>query len=268
MVALASLALSCTQPASAPSTYQEYECPLPIGKIVREDCSAIALRYDGVSFETSAGVGGVAEASTSYKERAVRQADSLVAMLKEQRVGICNDFNTCKLTVDAYRMDKSRLEDSFVALLALKDKMAQIDAEGAAKLLAEIQKIRTGTKESGPPPQLVRAAEEPVKVAIKPASCPAHTKWNGAECRGFDGRVGRLTFRNTSAYPVKLTLWHPDTGGVYRTVGVAGQGSYATDYGLGSDWGVQIAEDKVRSLDRVGAWRDNAWHLSSDSFFK
>jgi hypothetical protein len=134
--------------ARSGNDYQEYECPAPIGKIVREDCSRSALQYQGASFQGSVGAAGIG-ASASYREGAIREADSLVAMLKEQRVGLCNNFNTCKLTVAEYRDEQKELDDSYVALLALRDKMAQLDAEGAAKLLEEIQKIRMSVRHGG-----------------------------------------------------------------------------------------------------------------------
>lgn len=144
-----SLAVACgstRSPAgSAGNGYQEYDCPAPVGKIVREDCSRSALRYDGAQFSGSVGAGGVG-ASASYRDSAVREANDLVSMLKEQRVALCNNFNTCKLTVAEYRDEQKHIDDSFVALLAVKDKMAQMDAEGATKLLGEIRAIRTSTR--------------------------------------------------------------------------------------------------------------------------
>jgi len=95
--------------------YEEYECPAPIGKIVREDCTKSALQYQGESFEGSVGAMGVG-ASASYKQSAIREADALVQMLKEQRVSLCNNFNTCKTTVKEYREDQKSLDDSFIAL--------------------------------------------------------------------------------------------------------------------------------------------------------
>lgn len=143
IVAVTAAAASCGGSSTRGGGYEEYECPQPVGAIVREDCAQTALRYDGVEFSGSVGVAGVAEGSATYKETALRQADRLVAMLKEHRVALCNDFNTCKLTVGEYREEKGRLDDSFVALAALQDRVQQMDAEGAAKLLAEIQSIRS-----------------------------------------------------------------------------------------------------------------------------
>lgn len=131
--------------------YTEYECPPPIGKIVREDCTKSAIQYQGESFEGSVGAVGVG-ASASYKQSAIREADALVQMLKEQRDSLCNNFNTCKVTVVEYRQEQKRINDSFVALAALKDKMANVDADGAARLLEEIRGIRNdaeGGKEGG-----------------------------------------------------------------------------------------------------------------------
>jgi hypothetical protein len=136
---------SNTPVKDAGAGYQEYECPAPIGKIVREDCESSKLKYEGESFSGSVGAVGVG-ASAEYKESAIREADSLVQMLKEQRNQLCNNFNTCKVTVKEYREDQKRLDDSFVALVALKDKMANVDAEGATKLLDQIRSIRSGAE--------------------------------------------------------------------------------------------------------------------------
>jgi len=135
---------------SGDAGYQEYECSAPIGKIVREDCSKVALRYEGVSISGDLGVGPV-EASGSFTEQALRQADDLVALLKEQRVALCNDFNTCKLTVSEYRAERQASDDSYVAVLTLKDKLKQLDAQSAMQLLAEIQKIRRGATTKAEP---------------------------------------------------------------------------------------------------------------------
>jgi len=142
--------------------YAEYVCPAPIGKIIREDCSKISLSYDGQSFSASVGVKGVG-ATAEYEKTAIREADSLIQLLKDQRVSLCNNFNTCKLTVAEYREEQARLDNSFVALLALKDNMATIGAEDAMRVLEEIRAIRstvtypravapTATASAAPPP--------------------------------------------------------------------------------------------------------------------
>lgn len=178
--------------APAGDGYSEYTCPDPIGKIVREDCSKSQLKYDGKSFEGSVNAMGVG-VSASYKESAVREADALVALLKEQRGQLCNNFNTCKLTVAEYREDQRRLDDSFVALMALKDRMSNVDAEGAQKLLAEIRTIRAGAKTetrtdaspaaSAPPAGSVA----PVASAVPPPTATAAA----SPCKGPSIQVAR-----------------------------------------------------------------------------
>ena len=126
-------------------TYQEYTCPDPIGKIVREDCSRIALSYEGDNVEGSVGVGNLG-ASGSYKREAIREADQLVQVLKEQRVGLCNDFNTCKLTVAEYGAQKRGLDDSYVGLLAIRDRLKDVDAEGAVRLLEQVRAMSRGVQ--------------------------------------------------------------------------------------------------------------------------
>lgn len=130
-------------PAPRPDAqYAEYVCPAPIGKIIREDCSKISISYDGQSFSASVGVKGVG-ATAEYEKTAIREADSLIQLLKDQRVSLCNNFNTCKLTVAEYREEQARLDNSFVALIALKDNMATIGAEDAMRVLDEIRAIRS-----------------------------------------------------------------------------------------------------------------------------
>ena len=33
----------------------------------------------------------------------------------------------------------------------------------------------------------------------------------------FDGSVGQISVLNTSAYPVEIALWHPDSGSTFAT---------------------------------------------------
>ncbi len=175
-------------PTSKGQDYQEYECPAPIGKIVREDCSRSALQYEGQSFEGSVGAAGVG-ASASYRETAIRQAADLVQLLKEQRVALCNNFNTCKLTVAEYRDEQKHLDDSFIALMALKDKMSSMDANGATQLLRELQSIRSGVAitaaTSAPPAGASATAPAPSASAAPAASTPPVAASSaGFSCRG------------------------------------------------------------------------------------
>jgi hypothetical protein len=135
------------------SQYEVFECPSPIGRIVREDCSRSSLRWDGVQAEAKVGAAGFS-AGGSYKDQAIREADDLVALLKEQRSALCQDFNTCKLTVEQYRLDKERIESTASAVLAIRGNVEKISSGDVAAYLEEIRKIRTGggaNAHAGPP---------------------------------------------------------------------------------------------------------------------
>jgi hypothetical protein len=155
---LATAGFSChghdKRPPNDPN-YAEYVCPDPIGKIIREDCSKIPIDYDGQRFAGSVGVKGIG-ATAEYERTAIREADSLIQLLKEQRVSLCNSFNTCKLTVAEFREEQARVDGSFVALLALKDHMATIGAEDAMRILEEIRAIRTSVVVPGAPGETAR----------------------------------------------------------------------------------------------------------------
>lgn len=153
--------------------YQEYSCPPPIGKIVREDCSKSALQYDGVKFAGSAGVAN-AGVKGSYEESATRQADELISNMKEQRVQLCHDFNTCKMTVSEYRTEQARIQGAFTALLSLKDRLRTMDSEAAKGLVTEITNIRLGLMDkkeaTGPGPRPTNPNPPPSNPTTKPTN--------------------------------------------------------------------------------------------------
>jgi hypothetical protein len=132
-------------PSTPNNDYVEYSCPEPIGNIVRETCDKSAIHYDGLNLSGAFGVEGVG-VSAEYRVVAIREAELLVQMLKAQRVALCENFNTCKLTLGQYREDQRTIDDSFIALLAIKDRVV-LDAEGAAKVLVQLKSIRAGAQE-------------------------------------------------------------------------------------------------------------------------
>lgn len=177
------VALVCVAPAVVgcgphQPDYQEYECPAPIGRIVREDCSRSELRYDGT--ETSAKVSvGSAGAEGSYREKALREADDVIAALKEQRSGLCQDFNTCKLTVAEYREDKHCLESTFTAVVALRETAQKVESSSAMDLVDRISSLRAscraGSKPTAPAP--TTASTGPTPEPSKPAPAPPPADW-------------------------------------------------------------------------------------------
>lgn len=145
VLVVASAAFAACGGAQNPNSgYSRFDCGGEIGTIVREDCSQSAIKYDGKVFEGSLNtpVGG---ASAKASDVAVRQASELVQVLNQQASRLCSDFNGCRLTLAEYNAERRRLDDSYVALTALRGQMAQLDAEQATKLLAALSKIRSDT---------------------------------------------------------------------------------------------------------------------------
>lgn len=141
-VGIAGAVVACgAHRAAAANDYEEYTCPQPIGAIVRENCAASALQYEGVHFEGQAGF-GAANAKADYRAMAIREADAVVAMLKEQRGQLCQNFNTCKLTVVDYQERQRALDDSYIALLALRD--ASANGINSERILDQIRTLRAG----------------------------------------------------------------------------------------------------------------------------
>jgi hypothetical protein len=134
--------------------YREYECPAPIGKIVQEDCSHLGLRYDGVTAKGSAGAAGVAEVSGEYRDQATREANSMIQVLKDQRVALCHDFNTCKLNVTEYRGEQRRIDDTFSMILTLTERLPHMSAAEVQSVLQQLREVRgsAGAASASAPP--------------------------------------------------------------------------------------------------------------------
>ncbi|HEX9622024.1 MAG TPA: hypothetical protein VF989_17880 [Polyangiaceae bacterium] len=192
---------SSAGPATTGDVYQEYECPAPIGNIVREDCSRIALKYEGESVEGSVGVGSVG-ASASYKQQALREADQLVQVLKEQRTGLCNDFNTCKLSVAEYRERKQGLDDSYLGLLAIRDRLEHVDADGAIKLLNRIRALGRGVEPAATPVEPVATAPAPLVASTSSPPLEQSPATGGTDPQALcNGMALQLARRGTIGGP-------------------------------------------------------------------
>jgi hypothetical protein len=172
---LAVLASACSSTPQQQSRYEEYKCPDPIGQIVREDCSQAGLRYEGMHAEAKVDVGKLGGASGSYKDQAIREADDLIAVLKEQRVALCHDFNTCKMTVQEYRMEKVRVDSSFTAVVAMKDNLQKMDSGSALKFLEQLRSMREGPNHATTTPAPSASAQASAPPAPPPAPTPAPT---------------------------------------------------------------------------------------------
>lgn len=210
--------MGCAGPAASQKQYEEYVCPDPVGPIVRENCQAIALKYEAAHVESSVGTQSVG-ASASYKVEAIREADQLVSILKEQRVGLCNDFNTCKLTVGEYREEKRVLDDSYVALMAVRDQLQKVDPDGAVKLMQELRSIRGGVapgtaqaaasaSPAAPSPESAAAGGDDRAVPPPAGLPPSAGQPQAFSCKGFTLQVARRDSGMGPTYQYPITRQH------------------------------------------------------------
>jgi hypothetical protein len=188
---LALLGSACGPAAHGPH-YEEYQCPAPIGAIVREDCQQAALRYEGVHADARVEVGKFG-ASGSYQDKAIREADDVIAALKEQRTALCHDFNTCKLSVPEYRQEKQRIESSFTAVVAMKDNVGKMDPNNAMRFMTQLRGIREGKGLVADPPSTPAPEPTPAPTAAPtPTPAPAASEvWNPGKY--MLQAVGRVT---------------------------------------------------------------------------
>lgn len=88
----------------------------------------------------------------------------------------------------------------------------------------------------------------------------------------FDGRIGKIFVKNTTSHPFKVTLWHPDSELIYRSWVLDGTTKLYLKINkeainIGNDWGIQIGDSEVKSIDVAATWTNNEWRVAPNSFF-
>ncbi len=83
----------------------------------------------------------------------------------------------------------------------------------------------------------------------------------------FGGRVGGVVFKNESAYPINVKLWHPDNNKIYTTKKVAGNTSVNFGINVGDDWGIQLGSSKIKCIGATATWAKDIFSVSSASFY-
>ncbi|MGC8927246.1 MAG: hypothetical protein ACP5QK_04905 [Myxococcota bacterium] len=139
-------AFACPSPNYVPTEYQysEYQCPEPIGLIVRENCRENVIKYQAEDLNVNAKVSAtqIATAEGSYKSetKVLQEASEFMQFLKDQQVSLCNDYNTCKLTTQEYKERKDRINKTFTTVYALTKqiKVSDLDPETRKDILKKI----------------------------------------------------------------------------------------------------------------------------------
>lgn len=219
LVASASAACGDPKPPSG-SQYAEYQCPAPIGVIVRDDCSHATLKFDGVTAGGGLQAGPVG-IQANYRDTVLREADTVVTVLKDQRESLCNNYNTCKLTREDYIREQRRIDTAFTALLGIKAGVVNMDAASAQLVMQQIRDIRSGKMDA--------AEAEASAQAGKPATVqPPSTDHTPPRPPTTDQQPG-------TAAPAPE--WRP---GKYMLQAVAGVADTAGKLAKNSAWGYDV----------------------------
>ncbi|HSN99883.1 MAG TPA: hypothetical protein VLS89_16415, partial [Candidatus Nanopelagicales bacterium] len=85
---------------------------------------------------------------------------NMIQVLKDQRVSICNQFNTCKMSVPEYRQEQRRIDDTFAFVATVTERLKSMSGPEVERVLAQLQSIRSagarampGDVPQLPPPQ-------------------------------------------------------------------------------------------------------------------
>ncbi len=179
IIVISLLAFSaCPSPNYVPAEFQysEYQCPEPIGMIVRENCRENVIKYQAEDLNVGAKVSAaqIATAEGSYKSetKVLQEASEFMQFLKDQQTSLCNDYNTCKLTTQEYKERKDRINKTFTTVYALTKqiKVSDLDPEIRKDILKKIlAAIDEYNKPLSKPEPLDKTSEKKVKFKAAPA---------------------------------------------------------------------------------------------------
>ncbi len=119
----------------------EYVCPKPIGKIIRDDCEVYRTRFETLKAELSASVGPVSASVKLGKEK-LRDPSQLIQVLAHRTYALCRDFNACRVGPQDYRERRERTERIFTAVGAISAQLKHELPDGEkAKLVAKLASL-------------------------------------------------------------------------------------------------------------------------------
>lgn len=201
------LALGCTD---------DYTCPDPIGRIVRDDCEVYETRYEALEVElgvTFAGFG----VGVGVGDKALRDPSELLQVLRLQTMALCRDYNACRVRPGEYRARREAMDARHAAIVALTEQLRVADDTATRRQLVaslvEVLRKPIAAPDEAPVDTGRRLApfrdathmwigsrHEPPLPSLPPAT-PALAWWQPVEIRGVGGSTTRvfLTFRGTAA---------------------------------------------------------------------
>lgn len=144
----------------------EYRCPEPIGLIVRDDCDDFKTRYESLKVSVAAGFYKF-RVETSFVDQALRDPSELIQIMSTRMLGLCHDFNACRLTAAEYLRRRDELDRTTTAIVALGDQLASpgLAPEQRKQALDQLLALLA-------PPQASPAPAIPDPIAPRPDPAP------------------------------------------------------------------------------------------------
>ncbi|MCC6553625.1 MAG: hypothetical protein IT372_11480 [Polyangiaceae bacterium] len=140
-VILASAACGPPKEIESPaSASEDLECPDPIGKIPRENCTAVGEEFGVLSVSGALQHTGTAGAA-SLRADAIKAAAALANQLKEKRLALCSSYNACALTPAEHAAKDKLISDLMGALIELWDTRSFADPEAVEKFHAGVRTL-------------------------------------------------------------------------------------------------------------------------------
>lgn len=129
---LAVLACGC-------ATYSSYRCPEPIGEIVRQDCDDYRVRYESLKAKLSLSIGSFSIGAGVEHEK-LRDPSELVQVMMHRMLGLCHDYNACRISTAEYERRREEADRVFTGMLALLDQLKNpgLDSKSRRDLLGEL----------------------------------------------------------------------------------------------------------------------------------
>lgn len=164
--------------STACATYNEYTCPKPIGKIIRDDCAVYETQYDALSVDLGFSFKGVG-VSAKVSQDKLRDASELVQVLKHQSLSLCRDFNSCRLPTPDYQKRRDRIDRTFTAVTALSkqlesNNLTEAQRAGLIESLVAVLSGKTPAAEPAKPRSTKRA--DPFYIPRPAKMAPASTQ--------------------------------------------------------------------------------------------
>ena len=121
----------------------EYVCPDPVGRIVRDDCDDYKTRYESLKVQLGFSIGKLGVSFAAGKEK-LRDPSELLQMLMQQTMTLCKDFNTCRVPMADYQRRREDADRKFTAITAISQQLkGDLDPESKRKLVAKLIDVLT-----------------------------------------------------------------------------------------------------------------------------